>query len=130
MLLSGTGSVACFKTVCNCLFSPPATDFALKTSDCPDTEYPVRIMNNERGCLWYKKDNKFKIPKGVIVFVSTVNKSCIRCQNRSNGKFKKSLAEPLCPLAQLTLLFSFSSSSIRAFPPHITCGSEISKKVS
>uniref|UniRef100_A0A673N156 Nardilysin-like n=1 Tax=Sinocyclocheilus rhinocerous TaxID=307959 RepID=A0A673N156_9TELE len=43
-----------------------ATDFTLKTSDCPDTEYPVRIMNNDRGCLWYKKDNKFKIPKGVI----------------------------------------------------------------
>jgi len=37
------------------------------------------IMNNERGCLWYKKDNKFKIPKGVIVFVSTVNISCTRC---------------------------------------------------
>ncbi|MGH0167461.1 UNVERIFIED_CONTAM: hypothetical protein FKN15_002428 [Acipenser sinensis] len=40
-----------------------ATDFNLKTSDCPDTEYPVRIVNNEKGCLWYKKDNKFKIPK-------------------------------------------------------------------
>uniref|UniRef100_A0A672Q9S4 Nardilysin convertase n=1 Tax=Sinocyclocheilus grahami TaxID=75366 RepID=A0A672Q9S4_SINGR len=46
-----------------------ATDFTLKTSDCPDTEYPVKIMNNDRGCLWYKKDNKFKIPKGVIVLV-------------------------------------------------------------
>lgn len=40
-------------------------------------------------------------------------------------QFKKSLAKHL-----LTLLFSFSSSSICAFPPHITCGSEISKKVS
>ncbi|XP_033478033.2 nardilysin-like [Epinephelus lanceolatus] len=45
-----------------------ATDFTLKTSDCPDTEFPVRIMNNERGCLWYKKDNKFKIPKAYIRF--------------------------------------------------------------
>uniref|UniRef100_A0A672PFP1 Nardilysin convertase n=1 Tax=Sinocyclocheilus grahami TaxID=75366 RepID=A0A672PFP1_SINGR len=45
-----------------------ATDFALKTSDCPDTEYPVRIMNNDRGCLWYKKDNKFKIPKAYVRF--------------------------------------------------------------
>lgn len=62
-----------------CLFSPPATDFALKTSDCPDTEYPVRIMNNDRGCLWYKKDKKFKIPKGIIVFVSTFNISCLQC---------------------------------------------------
>uniref|UniRef100_A0A673XX35 Nardilysin b (N-arginine dibasic convertase) n=1 Tax=Salmo trutta TaxID=8032 RepID=A0A673XX35_SALTR len=42
-----------------------ATDFTLKPSDCPDTEVPVRIVNNERGCLWFKKDNKFKIPKGV-----------------------------------------------------------------
>uniref|UniRef100_A0A4W6D3S1 Nardilysin b (N-arginine dibasic convertase) n=1 Tax=Lates calcarifer TaxID=8187 RepID=A0A4W6D3S1_LATCA len=45
-----------------------ATDFTLKTSDCPDTEFPVRIVNSERGCLWYKKDNKFKIPKAYIRF--------------------------------------------------------------
>ncbi|XP_058887819.1 nardilysin-like isoform X2 [Acipenser ruthenus] len=45
-----------------------ATDFNLKTSDCPDTEYPVRIINNEKGCLWYKKDNKFKIPKAYVRF--------------------------------------------------------------
>uniref|UniRef100_A0A7N6AIG1 Nardilysin a (N-arginine dibasic convertase) n=1 Tax=Anabas testudineus TaxID=64144 RepID=A0A7N6AIG1_ANATE len=45
-----------------------STDFTLKTSDCPDTEFPVRIINNERGCLWYKKDNKFKIPKAYIRF--------------------------------------------------------------
>ncbi|XP_048117608.1 nardilysin [Alosa alosa] len=45
-----------------------ATDFTLKTSDCPDTEYPVRVVNSDRGCLWYKKDNKFKIPKAYIRF--------------------------------------------------------------
>lgn len=45
-----------------------ATEFALKTSDCPDTEYPVRILNNDRGCLWYKRDNKFKIPKAYVRF--------------------------------------------------------------
>ncbi|KAM3876483.1 nardilysin b [Diretmus argenteus] len=45
-----------------------ATDFTLKTSDCPDTEFPVRIVNNSRGCLWYKKDNKFKIPKAYVRF--------------------------------------------------------------
>ncbi|XP_075963572.1 nardilysin-like [Anarhichas minor] len=45
-----------------------ASDFALKESDCPDTEFPVRITNNERGCMWYKKDNKFKIPKAYIRF--------------------------------------------------------------
>ncbi|TNN59534.1 Nardilysin [Liparis tanakae] len=43
-----------------------ASDFSLKESDCPDTEFPVRIMNNERGCMWYKKDNKFKIPKAYV----------------------------------------------------------------
>ena len=41
-----------------------ATDFTLKPSDCPDTEFPVRIADSDRGCLWYRKDNKFKIPKG------------------------------------------------------------------
>ncbi|KAF7644126.1 hypothetical protein LDENG_00227070 [Lucifuga dentata] len=45
-----------------------ATDFTLKASDCPDTEFPVRIVDSERGCLWYKKDNKFKIPKAYIRF--------------------------------------------------------------
>lgn len=41
-----------------------ATDFMLKAFDCPETEYPVKIVNTPQGCLWYKKDNKFKIPKG------------------------------------------------------------------
>uniref|UniRef100_A0A672ZPQ1 Nardilysin a (N-arginine dibasic convertase) n=1 Tax=Sphaeramia orbicularis TaxID=375764 RepID=A0A672ZPQ1_9TELE len=45
-----------------------ATDFTLKPSDCPDTEFPVQIANSDRGCLWYKKDNKFKIPKAYIRF--------------------------------------------------------------
>ncbi|XP_054469231.1 nardilysin-like [Anoplopoma fimbria] len=45
-----------------------ATDFSLKPSDCPDTEFPVRIADSDRGCLWYKKDNKFKIPKAYIRF--------------------------------------------------------------
>ncbi|KAM7387815.1 hypothetical protein PAMP_024028 [Pampus punctatissimus] len=45
-----------------------ASDFTLKASDCPDSEFPVRIVNNARGCLWYKKDNKFKIPKAYIRF--------------------------------------------------------------
>uniref|UniRef100_A0A4W3IYV7 Nardilysin b (N-arginine dibasic convertase) n=1 Tax=Callorhinchus milii TaxID=7868 RepID=A0A4W3IYV7_CALMI len=45
-----------------------ATDFALKNSDCTDTEYPVKVLGKEYGCVWYKKDNKFKIPKGYIRF--------------------------------------------------------------
>nr|XP_046247004.1 nardilysin b [Scatophagus argus] len=45
-----------------------ATDFTLKTSDRPDSEFPVRIVNSDRGCLWYKKDNKFKIPKAYMRF--------------------------------------------------------------
>uniref|UniRef100_A0A4W4GHI1 Nardilysin a (N-arginine dibasic convertase) n=1 Tax=Electrophorus electricus TaxID=8005 RepID=A0A4W4GHI1_ELEEL len=45
-----------------------ATDFTLKTSDCPDTEFPVKIIDNSRGRLWFKKDKKFKIPKAYIRF--------------------------------------------------------------
>ncbi|KAM4022595.1 nardilysin [Anomaloglossus baeobatrachus] len=45
-----------------------ATDFTLKTSDCADTEYPEKILDIKQGCLWYKKDNKFKIPKAYIRF--------------------------------------------------------------
>uniref|UniRef100_A0A671P230 Nardilysin-like n=1 Tax=Sinocyclocheilus anshuiensis TaxID=1608454 RepID=A0A671P230_9TELE len=45
-----------------------ATDFTLKTSDCPDTDFPVKIIDNERGRLWFRKDNKFKIPKAYARF--------------------------------------------------------------
>ncbi|XP_061488942.1 nardilysin [Rhineura floridana] len=45
-----------------------ATDFALKAPDCPQTEYPVSILSTQQGCLWYKKDDKFKIPKAYIRF--------------------------------------------------------------
>lgn len=45
-----------------------ATDFTLKTSDCIDTEYPVKILDTRQGCLWYKKDDKFEIPKAYIRF--------------------------------------------------------------
>ncbi|XP_033967327.1 nardilysin-like [Pseudochaenichthys georgianus] len=45
-----------------------ATDFTLKPSDRPDTEFPVRIAESDRGCLWYRKDDKFKIPKAYIRF--------------------------------------------------------------
>ncbi|KAM8931011.1 nardilysin [Pelodytes ibericus] len=45
-----------------------ATDFTLKTPDCEDTEYPEKILDIEKGCLWYKKDNKFKIPKAYMRF--------------------------------------------------------------
>eukprot|EP00072_Mus_musculus_P073870 XP_017175633.1 PREDICTED: nardilysin isoform X3 [Mus musculus] len=45
-----------------------ATDFTLKAFDCPETEYPAKIVNTAQGCLWYKKDNKFKIPKAYIRF--------------------------------------------------------------
>ncbi|OCT82739.1 nardilysin [Xenopus laevis] len=45
-----------------------ASEFALKTSDCPDAEYPVKVLDTELGALWYKKDNKFKIPKAYVRF--------------------------------------------------------------
>lgn len=46
------------------LFVAAATEFTLKTSDCPDSDVPVQVVDTDRGRLWYKKDNKFKIPKG------------------------------------------------------------------
>ncbi|XP_074858591.1 nardilysin [Carettochelys insculpta] len=45
-----------------------ATDFALKAPDCPESEYPVKILSMQQGCLWYRKDDKFKIPKAYIRF--------------------------------------------------------------
>ncbi|XP_077572691.1 nardilysin b isoform X2 [Stigmatopora nigra] len=45
-----------------------ASDFTLRPSDCPDSEFPVKILDDEHACLWYKKDNKFKIPKAYIRF--------------------------------------------------------------
>ncbi|XP_061700312.1 nardilysin-like isoform X3 [Syngnathoides biaculeatus] len=45
-----------------------ATNFTLKPSDWPDTEFPVRVTSSDRGCLWYKKDNKFKTLKAYIRF--------------------------------------------------------------
>ncbi|XP_056304205.1 nardilysin b [Danio aesculapii] len=45
-----------------------ATDFTLRTSDCPDTDFPVKIIDKERGRLWFRKDNKFKIPKAYARF--------------------------------------------------------------
>ncbi|KAG2463496.1 NRDC protein, partial [Polypterus senegalus] len=45
-----------------------ATDFNLKTPDCPDTEYPVKIASSDKGCLWYRKDKKFKIPRAYVRF--------------------------------------------------------------
>ncbi|KAL6087162.1 hypothetical protein STEG23_003255 [Scotinomys teguina] len=49
-------------------YSIEATDFTLKAFDCLETEYPAKIVNTPQGCLWYKKDNKFKIPKAYIRF--------------------------------------------------------------
>ncbi|XP_074858420.1 nardilysin-like [Carettochelys insculpta] len=45
-----------------------ATDFSLKASDCPNMEHPVKILSTQHACVWYKKDNKFKIPKAYIHF--------------------------------------------------------------
>uniref|UniRef100_A0A3P8V4Y2 Nardilysin convertase n=1 Tax=Cynoglossus semilaevis TaxID=244447 RepID=A0A3P8V4Y2_CYNSE len=57
-----------------------ATDFTLKPSDIPDSEYPVQLASSDRGYLWYKKDTKFKTPKGwtqsvchVVLFDLLVN---------------------------------------------------------
>uniref|UniRef100_A0A8B9PED5 Nardilysin n=1 Tax=Apteryx owenii TaxID=8824 RepID=A0A8B9PED5_APTOW len=56
-----------------------ATDFSLKAPDFPKMDYPVKILNIPQGCMWYKKDKKFKKPKasfGVVlldIFVSILS---------------------------------------------------------
>ncbi|XP_053103631.1 nardilysin-like isoform X2 [Hemicordylus capensis] len=45
-----------------------ATDFSIKESDGKDHEYPEKILSTQQGCLWYKKDNKFGVPKAFICF--------------------------------------------------------------
>ncbi len=52
-----------------------ATDFTLKTSDCPDTDFTVKIIDTERGRLWFRKDNKFKIPRGTFIIQQTSEKT-------------------------------------------------------
>lgn len=60
---------------CLCL----ATDFALKVADCPETEYPVKTLSTQQGCLWYRKDDKFKIPKGKCLRAFWIARPCF-CQ--------------------------------------------------
>ncbi|KAG7261496.1 hypothetical protein CRUP_011913 [Coryphaenoides rupestris] len=45
-----------------------ATDFTLKEPDCPESDVPVKVADSDTGCLWYKKDNKFNIPKAYLRF--------------------------------------------------------------
>nr|XP_009681623.1 PREDICTED: nardilysin-like [Struthio camelus australis] len=45
-----------------------ATDFSLKAPDFPNMDYPVKILNIPQGCMWYKKDKKFKKPKAYVHF--------------------------------------------------------------
>ncbi|XP_015277075.1 PREDICTED: nardilysin-like [Gekko japonicus] len=45
-----------------------ATDFSVKKSTDHRTEYPHKILETPQGCLWYKKDNKFIVPKAFICF--------------------------------------------------------------
>ncbi|XP_060100309.1 nardilysin-like [Heteronotia binoei] len=45
-----------------------ATDFSVKKSAEHNTEYPHKILDSPRGCLWYKTDNKFGVPRAYICF--------------------------------------------------------------
>ncbi|XP_060627682.2 nardilysin-like isoform X1 [Anolis sagrei] len=45
-----------------------ATDFSVKPFSKKATEYPQKILNTQQGCLWYKEDNKFSVPKAFICF--------------------------------------------------------------
>ncbi|XP_013923143.1 PREDICTED: nardilysin-like [Thamnophis sirtalis] len=44
-----------------------ATDFSVKETDTRAPEYPTKIINTREGCLWYKEDNKFGVPKVIPV---------------------------------------------------------------
>ena len=41
-----------------------ATDFSIKDPNLFTTPYPRAIVDTESGRLWFKKDNRFKVPKG------------------------------------------------------------------
>ncbi|KAH0617498.1 hypothetical protein JD844_015829 [Phrynosoma platyrhinos] len=45
-----------------------ATDFSVKPFSKHATEYPQKIFDTRQGCLWYKEDNKFGVPKAFICF--------------------------------------------------------------
>ncbi|XP_029683949.1 nardilysin b [Takifugu rubripes] len=45
-----------------------ATDFTLKAADCENSDVPVQVVQVERGALWFKKDDKFQIPRAYIRF--------------------------------------------------------------
>ncbi|XP_071954430.1 nardilysin-like [Antedon mediterranea] len=40
-----------------------ADDFNLKVAT---NQHPIKILDSDKGCVWYKSDRKFKIPKGFI----------------------------------------------------------------
>ena len=46
----------------------PNTLLPKKFDLIPETEHsnPAKIEQYPEGCLWYKKDNKFKLPKAYI----------------------------------------------------------------
>uniref|UniRef100_H3CJ00 Nardilysin b (N-arginine dibasic convertase) n=1 Tax=Tetraodon nigroviridis TaxID=99883 RepID=H3CJ00_TETNG len=45
-----------------------ATDFSLKAADCRDSDVPVRIVQEERGALWFKRDQRFRSPRAHVRF--------------------------------------------------------------
>lgn len=89
-----------------------ATDFTLKPSDCPDSEFPVRIADSDRGCLWYKKDNKFKIPKGEIC-VSRVRASVCVCIIQQPRWFHKGIFSTIREVLTLACPLRLSAAYIR-----------------
>lgn len=45
-----------------------ATDFTLKEETAYESELPVKLHEDKRYRLWYKKDTKFNIPKACVYF--------------------------------------------------------------
>uniref|UniRef100_A0A7M4E8X1 Nardilysin-like n=1 Tax=Crocodylus porosus TaxID=8502 RepID=A0A7M4E8X1_CROPO len=76
-----------------------ASNFTLKVRDCSETQHPVKILNTQLGCLWYKKDNKFRIPKAYVRFhlisplIQQCSKSVVLFELFVNI-FSHNLAEP------------------------------------
>ena len=38
--------------------------------NCFIFQYPIQVLDDELGQMWYKKDNSFKMPKGETLEVS------------------------------------------------------------
>ncbi|XP_072295428.1 nardilysin-like [Eucyclogobius newberryi] len=45
-----------------------SSDFSLRTADTHNSHFPERVQSSQRGALWYKRDDTFRIPKAHLRF--------------------------------------------------------------